>query len=233
MAYGRVARFGFHALVRPPIPTQVSSEEIPQQRRKGTDSLHDLNGGLIWVHTSRSLFPYGALSLESAVERTRTVSREFNEVVFTKERRPLVFVRLVYPESRSDRNDVIIRRGDWITLAIDFLHEQPSTHISMNGAEVPLPTHLKHAKSYNSLRLEMELWNVKFPHHPPFKAFCGLHHSPYLTNGACGCVVRFHGQHFPIKDQKVGICFEFPIVANGCEELQEYKYVDARMLLRW
>lgn len=147
----------------------------------------------------------------------------------------MISVRLVYPEPPRDRKKVIIRRGDWITLAINFLHEQPSTHISVNCAEVPLPTHVQQAKSYNSLRLEMELWNIWIPHHPPSKAFCDLHHGPSLTfetNVPCGCVVRFHGQHFPIEDRKVGICFEFPIVASGCEELQEYKYVETHTLLR-
>jgi len=85
--------------------------------------------------------------------------------------------------------------------------------------------HAEVSTASHRLSLEMEVSRPHFIHH---NAFCNRHShsSPIPEAGICGCLVRFHGQLFPIKDRKARIIFTFRKTADGCEELQKYKYVD-------
>jgi hypothetical protein len=88
---------------------------------------------------------------------------------------------------------------------------------------------VEQAKIQDGLSLEMELWDVFCGRRDRFSAICeGVHAtSPVTKAGTCGCLVRFHGQYFPIERREAKICFEFPTIANGCKEHQVYEYVGA------
>lgn len=144
--------------------------------------------------------------------------------------RPL---RLVHPKAPGNEKEVIVRRGDLITLSIHFLEEEPSLYVSVNSSGIPTRgdetrDEKMPGDNINGLSVEMELWDITRPHRFPFQEFCALHHDPSLISetGSCGCLVYFHGRYFPIRDRRAEICFEFPVIGNGHKALQKYEYVN-------
>lgn len=138
-------------------------------------------------------------------------------------------LRLVHPESPTDQEEVVIRRGDLITLSLDFLYKEPSIYISAKCADVPLTTHEEFPKPENGpcLALDMVVWDMNNGNGTYISAFCDPCHntSSIPEAGVCGCLVRFHGRVSPIKDWKAKICFEFPIIKNEREEQKKYRCV--------
>lgn len=159
--------------------------------------------------------------------------------LFTKESRSteeyipsLRHLRLVHPEPPANENEVKVRRGDLVTLSIHFLGE-PGLYVSVNSSGIPaqgdeVRDENMPSNNINGLSLEMELWDITRPHRFPFKEFCALYHNPSLISetGSCECLVRFHGQHFAIRDQRAEICFEFPVIGSGHKKSQKYEYAD-------
>jgi hypothetical protein len=136
---------------------------------------------------------------------------------------------LVHPVPPVDR-EVVVRRGDLITLSVNFLYKEPSTHISVKCAEIPLLAHGEELQSAeNSLSLDMALWDITSGNGAYLSAFCDPCHGPSFISGAgiCGCLVRFHGRYSPIQNWKAKICLEFPIMVDGSKEQKRYRYVDA------
>jgi len=153
--------------------------------------------------------------------------RNFNQRVLTEERRPSPSFRLIDPEPLSGGKEVTIHRGDLITLSIKFPYKERYTCISVRCAGIPVLTREHKAEPDEDLPLEIELRDANLPGGVYFSAFCNHHRGLSLIpeTGACTCLVRFHGQSFPIENQNAKICFEFPIVAKGCEKNQKYQYV--------
>ena len=132
------------------------------------------------------------------------------------------------PEPPTDRQEVVIERGELITLSLIFLDDPLGAYISADHAEIHVPT-VQPKDSSTGLSFEMGLWDASHPNDIPYTALCGhCYDPPLISQGdACGCLVRFHGRHFPIEYRKAVLCFEFPINATGCEEHQKYKYVES------
>ena len=140
-------------------------------------------------------------------------------------------LRLVHPEPPPNETEVKVRRGDLITLSIHFLGE-PGLYVLVDSSGIPSQGDETGDKkmagnNINGLSLEMELWDMTRPHRFPFKEFCVLDHDQSLISetGSCGCLVRFHGRYFAIRDQRAEICFEFPVIGNGHKKPQKYEYV--------
>jgi hypothetical protein len=118
-------------------------------------------------------------------------------------------------------------------LAVNFLYKEPSAYISVERAEIPLPTHGEQPKLENWLSLDMLLWDITRGHSAYSSASCDPCHNPSSISevGMCGCFVHFHGRHFPIKDWGVKICFEFPNIVGGSMEQRRYRCVDTNAFM--
>ena len=130
------------------------------------------------------------------------------------------------PEPSAGGKEVVIRRGHLITLSVNFEENYPRT--SNEYVKTPDPT-VEEPGPHNHLPVEMELRDVALCNGAYFGAFCN--HRPDLPlnfeEEACACLVRFHGQPPPVEGQDERICFEFPIIAKGCEKYQKYEYVSS------
>jgi hypothetical protein len=125
--------------------------------------------------------------------------------------------------------EIVIRRGRMITFRIYFPHNHVYQHISVDCAGVQ--TLEEQRKSENGLALEMELRDATRRDGAYFNAFCQCDHdmpqSSISKTRSCECLVRFHGQYFPIKHRdsassEAVLCFEFPTTASGDKEWQYY-----------
>ena len=103
----------------------------------------------------------------------------------------------------------------------------------MNCAEVPLRTHARPRLSARKLALGVELRDVTRGFGAFSNAFCGKQNHKVLLipeDGACGCLLRFHGRYFPItgrrEQQGATICFEFPVLELSSEARRDYEYVN-------
>lgn len=136
---------------------------------------------------------------------------------------------LEYPERTHGQNEVIIRRGDAITLVIAFHDEPPDTYISVErgGISFPSPPGATPTEP-DKLSLElMELRDVTSPHSVYRNVIRSGNHdyNQIYDATACGCLVHFYGRYFAIADRKTKICFEFPVITHGSDQTQEYMYV--------
>ena len=136
-------------------------------------------------------------------------------------------VRVLYP--RYALGNVVIQCGEMITLSIEFSHKLSNKHISVDDANIPVPPWVQQTKPDNMLSFGMKLRNITAPDPIYLDATCDNDHHSSLTSatGVCGCIVYFAGQSFPIVDRKAKICFEFPIMAKGCDKERYYKYGDS------
>jgi len=135
----------------------------------------------------------------------------------------------VDPEPPADGQEVVIRRGDLITLSINSSHKGSHTNASNKYAEIPVPTGEEQAglEPHDNLPLEMELRDIMLPDGVFFGAFCNhrLDLSLSPERKACACLVRFHGPSSHIENQNEKIWFEFPVIGKGCEKYQKYECV--------
>ena len=182
------------------------------------------------AHFARFPLPRGGRGGISSYRRDPKWLEDF-ELGYSKKQEH-ASLHLKYPGPPGYDDDLIIRRGDMITMSLLIPYNQFGTHASVKCVEIPfVPRRAEHAKPPCRLILKMELWDVPRPY-DFFLDTTSIHDlSPITAAGSpCGCVIRFHGRDFAIKEE-VELCLEFPIIANGCKKHKKFEYVDAYTLL--
>jgi hypothetical protein len=101
----------------------------------------------------------------------------------TRKRTLLDSFQLLYPVPPARASEVVINRGDPITLSIKFKEKEYNTHISVRVrcAEILAPNHEEQPKSQQTLQ-EIELRDMMLDGHS-FNAFCERHRHPSHSPG--------------------------------------------------